>query len=159
MGAPRSRPDTYSVMKAWIAPAISVVLGACMPPSAHVPPVRECVDPPPTRVISVSSQADTGTSIEIVAVERAGRPLEYSALLIRRASDGDTLLYGLGSSARLFGLEADSITILARHVGFFRRSVALRLRQGARTIVTIPLDQMPSHWCGLGERIVTPTSH
>jgi len=77
--------------------------------------------------------------------------------LIRRISDGDTLLYALGSSARLSGIDADSINILARHVGFFRRSVVIRLRQGARTIVTIPLDQTPSHWCGFGE-IITPTS-
>ena len=145
-------------MKAWIVPVISLVLVACRSPSAaHLGRARECADPPPTRAIAVSSHADTGTSIEVVAVEKAGRPLEYSALLIRRISDGDTLLYALGSSARLSGIDADSINILARHVGFFRRSVVIRLRQGARTIVTIPLDQTPSHWCGFGE-IITPTS-
>jgi hypothetical protein len=117
---------------------------------------RACVDPPSTRPVAVNIQPDSSTAIKVIVVQAGGERLEGASLLVRRLPRGDTLLYALGSGAHLDGVAADSVEILARRVGFFRRSVMLRLANRATTVVTIPLDQAPSDWCGSDAIVAKP---
>jgi hypothetical protein len=145
-------------MKRWIAPVAAFLLASCYvrTRSGEAGSPRVCADPPPTRPISVAAEPDSETSLEVVAIRAGGGRLDDASLLVRRASPGDTLFDGVGSRTRLLGVAGDSIDILVRRIGFFRRSAVLRLSDRTKTIVTIPLDQTPSHWCGFGDVLLVP---
>jgi len=144
-------------MKRWIAPVAAFLLASCYlrSRSGEAKSPRVCADPPPTKPISIAAEPDSETSLEVVAIH-AGERLEDASLLLLQASRGDTLFDGMGSSTRLLGVAGDSIDILVRRIGFFRRSAALRLSDRTKTIVTIPLDRMPTHWCGFGDIVIPP---
>lgn len=145
-------------MKRWIAPVAAFLLASCYvrTGSSEAGSQRACADPPPTKPISIVAESDSETSLEVVAIHAGGERLEDASFLLRRAARGDTLFDGVGSSTRLLGVAGDSIDILVRRIGFFRRSAVLRLSDRTKTIVTIPLDQTPSHWCGFGDVVVPP---